>query len=61
MGNLKRRTRNSESIATTVRYEPETYEKIRKYAFRKNMSIGRANEELVMLGLEKAESARQAS
>lgn len=61
MANIQRRSRTAESISTTMRYTPETYERIRAYAFRENMSIGRANEELVLKGLEKAGPIKKAS
>lgn len=47
----KRRSKGNASVPITMRYFPDTYEAIRRYAFQQNMSIGMANEELAIKGL----------
>lgn len=54
MATIKRRTRNAESITISVRYLPETDAAIREFAYKNKMTYGRANEELVLKGLESA-------
>lgn len=50
----QRRPKGKSYIPITVRYSPETYEQIRKYAYDKNMSMALANEELILKGLRRA-------
>ena len=55
----KRRPKGKEYVPLTMRYTPEIYKEVRRYAFEHNMSIGMANEEIIALGLEATKKAKK--
>lgn len=55
----RRRPKGKEYVPLTVRYTPEIYNEVRRYAFEHNMSIGMANEEIISLGLEVSKKVKK--